>query len=349
MRIPIEKFETIINFAQYQFQLEKIDIATTQTISLKDGQITQNFILTNSYLQDLKQRQIPFVSIIIPEEALQELRTQHADIFSKPQASIPFSEFMKEFDQFTHMNKLSRKKRRFFLCKDMYIMGNTPGRYELVTHFGDEIDDTIMKGFLKADVSQNTMIDYRENENGILFYQGDCSDEIKNQIISLLQKTGYEIYMEKDPIAAIRSYLTLNPKMVVSGPVKTSQKTKEFFIYLQDIDPFCIFHSFSQPPSENNDEELFDLLSAYKQNYGPLIEAWQTKEKLIHSEELKELTEAQKIQFLDRIREIQQLQSKTGLINLLYIIHNLKDKYQIHTIELKLKRLKYLLPLYRKQ
>ena len=73
----------------------------------------------------------------------------------------------------------------------------------------------MMKGFKRVGLSESKEIDYRENEGGILFFTDGCSDDMISQIHSLAKESSNEVYMEKDPLAAINCYLTLNPKMVI--------------------------------------------------------------------------------------------------------------------------------------
>ena len=348
MRIEIEKFEKIENYEQYRFQLEKIDVATTQTISLENGEIVSNYILTKKYMDDLKRRAISFVSIIIPDDTLEELREKYSNIFETPHNSLSYEMFKKEFETYSFMNKHSKKKRRFFLCKDMYIMGNLPGRFALVKHYGDEINDEMMIAFKKVGLSGTKEIDYRENEGGILFFTDGCSENMIRLIHSFAKESGNEVYLEKDPLAAVNCYLTLNPKMVITGAVKISILTKEFLIYLRDIDPFCKFFTYEKPPSSNKENEIKQILNVYNLVYNSIIATWQTKELLAESGKLMELNDVQKKQFAAKLKEIQHAKSKQGLVDLLHVVHNLRSKYDMKSIEIRLQRMLHILPFYRK-
>ncbi|MBI4978815.1 MAG: hypothetical protein HZC28_15160 [Spirochaetes bacterium] len=347
MKIDIDDIKKIEGIEDYKLQLDIKDYTLAQMYSLKDGKIQSNRILTVAYLNELLERKLRYINVIIPKAILKELRAKYPAIFPKAQYTETFSSLKAKFDVFQIMNKTSKKQRRMFLAEDIYTYEPGVDKYNVVAPNGEEVTAGLIRTLEQFGIKNDFAIDYNENEKGVLVFVPSTKNfKLRVDILAILANAEYEILDGETPAEAYKLYQEKVPKLVILGSLASESQAKEMFLYLGEYDPFAKVLKYDESPSGNRIEELRKIKLAYEKDYRLIVQEREVEDTRLKQVERKELTQEQMKLLLGKIKSIQAHVSVPEYVDTWFLVNQLSKTYDLKGMEIMLKRIRKTLPMY---
>ncbi|MEK6794750.1 MAG: hypothetical protein AABZ39_08245 [Spirochaetota bacterium] len=347
MKIDIDDVKKIEGIEDYKLQLDIKDYTLAQMYSLKDGKIQSTRVLTLAYLNELLDRKLRYINVIVPKAILKDLREKYPAIFPKPQYTETFDALKAKFDVFQAMNKVSKKQRRLYLAEDIYTYEPGIDKYNIIVPNGEEITATTIRTLEMSGIKNDFMVDTRENENGVLVFVPHAKNiKLKIDILAILANVEYEIIDTETPVDAYKAYREKVPKLVILAYLATESQAKELYLYLGEYDPYCKLLKYDESPSGNRVEELRKIRQAYERDYKLIVQEREAEEARNRTIEKKELKQEQMKVLLDKVKRIQASASVPDFVETWFLVNQLAKTYDLKGMEIMLRRIRKTLPMY---
>lgn len=330
MEVPLRHLEKLFKetvLTRLTFDLT--DLSQANTYTLEASGIEFKGFIDLSYLGRLKAKGVQKVSVCVPREALQKLRTLFPGVYPTAQFEESQNAIRSRLELIDKLNKISKRRRELLLIEEL-IARDSADRERVFIKSQTLINDVFFKKLAtRPDAPERLQVSY--NEEGILIYVANPVENVKLRIdlISLASMTNFPIHFAESAAQAIEMFHGERPRLVILTELDKQYESKEVFMAMQKHDPFFHYLVYNESPSGKREEELNRILSLYNDDYQSKYDSYtmdKAKNKPI-------LDNEKKAPIMARIEALRQNYSRKAHVELAYYLHRAAAHYNVTTLE----------------
>ncbi len=274
MKIKVEHLAAFSSLDEYKLCISNSDPNFSLIYKAGDLPTHRGYLFTDVHFQKFQEKQIKQVNLLVGSEFKHELLHKFSDEYPTSHGSVRLDILVEEADNYTYMNRKSRKKRTIIVLDDITIPNpSNPNIQSIIVNYGEMLTQKILPTLKHREIMQD-QVEYRLNEEGVLiFVPGSENFKLQIDLVAILGQFDFPLYNATEVEEAFKIYAEKRPRLVIIGKLGENILSKELFLFLQEYDPYVKKMDYKESPAKYRSEEQMRIKKNYFRNYGGFIAA----------------------------------------------------------------------------